>query len=66
MTTEELKFLESRFNKLEKQNEMILIYLAANITREQYVDIKKAVDKLNTRRFHRALDIEKIKEMFKH
>ena len=66
MTEEDLRFLESRFNKLEKQNEIILIYLAAATTREQYVDIKRAVDKLNTRRFHRALDIEKIKEMFKH
>ena len=65
MTEEEIKYIESRFDRLERQNEMILIYLGSMITREQYGKIKRALDKLHDRKFHRALDIEKIKEMFK-
>jgi len=66
MTTEEIKYINSRFERLEKQNDMILIYLAGMTTREQYIKIKKAIDRMNEQKFHRALDIEKIKEFFKH
>jgi hypothetical protein len=44
---------------------MILIYLAGMTTREQFMKIKKAIDRMNNQKLHRALDIEKLKEFFK-
>lgn len=65
MTRDEVKYIDSRFERLEKQNDMILIYLAAMTTREQFIKIKKAIDKRNSQEFHHALDIERLKEFFK-
>jgi hypothetical protein len=65
MTRQEAEYVEKRFKRLEKQNDMILIYLAGMATREQFMKIKKAIDRLNNQKFQRALDIEKIKEIFK-
>lgn len=64
MTAEEIKYISKRLERLEKQNDMILIYLAGMTTREQFMKIKKAIDRLNSQQFQRALDMEKIKEMF--
>ena len=58
-------YFNSRFERLEKQNNTILLYLAGMTTREQFMKIKKAIDRLNTQQFNRALDMEKIKEFFK-
>jgi hypothetical protein len=65
MTQQEAEYIEKRFERLEKQNDMILIYLAGLTTREQFMKIKKAIDRMNNQKLHRALDIEKLKEFFK-